>query len=280
MIRIAAMGDNVVDCYPERGEMFPGGNCLNVSVFARRLGAETAYIGTIGRDRSGDLIREALLAEGVDVTRLRSLEGPTGYCVIAHRNGDRVFETFDLGVSIFTPSEDDFGFLAGYTAVHVGQSSGLDPYIARIAAAAPLSYDFSIRRDRSHRQRIAPMCYLASLSGGDLDQREAAAIGTELIEAGARWALVTRGREAAILTSRDGWFAVEPVLVEPVDTLGAGDSFIAGTLYGLLMGDAPERILAEAANNAAATCLHFGAFGRGAPIAVPALERLHPPGSG
>ena len=42
MVRIVAVGDNVVDCYMAQGRMFPGGNCLNVSVFARLFGAATA----------------------------------------------------------------------------------------------------------------------------------------------------------------------------------------------------------------------------------------------
>ena len=40
MVKIAAMGDNVVDCYPARNQMYPGGNCLNVAVQARRFGAQ------------------------------------------------------------------------------------------------------------------------------------------------------------------------------------------------------------------------------------------------
>ena len=50
MVKIATMGDNVVDCYVLRGEMFPGGNCLNVSIFLRRSGVDSAYIGRIGKD--------------------------------------------------------------------------------------------------------------------------------------------------------------------------------------------------------------------------------------
>ena len=50
MVKIAAMGDNVVDCYASRGEMFPGGNCLNVAVYVSRFGAQSAYIGAIGKD--------------------------------------------------------------------------------------------------------------------------------------------------------------------------------------------------------------------------------------
>ena len=76
-VKIAAIGDKVVDCYLSRGEMFPGGNCLNVSVHVRRFGGSAAYVGAIGNDRAGDVILQALLAEGVDVSRLRRGDGPT-----------------------------------------------------------------------------------------------------------------------------------------------------------------------------------------------------------
>jgi fructoselysine 6-kinase len=273
MPRIAAIGDNVVDCYLSRREMYPGGNCLNVSVFARRAGAEAAYVGAIGRDRAGDVIAAALAEERVDISRLRRLDGATAYCIIGHREGDRVFESFDLGVSLFAPSEEDIGFLRRFDAAHVGQSSRLDDFIPKIARATRLSYDFSIRRDSPHRRLIGPFCFLASLSGSGLRDGEIEDVTAELREAGAEWVLVTRGSEGARLYGRLGYFAVAATPVDPVDTLGAGDAFIARTLVGLLDGEAPERSLAAAADAAAQTCRYFGAVGHASPLALPATFR-------
>jgi fructoselysine 6-kinase len=266
MVKIAAIGDNVVDCYAARGEMFPGGNCLNLSVFARRFGAETAYVGAIGRDRAGEVIAAALRDEGVDVGHLHELDGPTAYCLIGHRGAERVFLSFDLGVSMFTPSAEDIAFLSGFSAVHVGQSSGLDAHIPLIAARAPLSYDFSIRREREHRRTIGPHCFLASVSGGDLAGAEVEAIAAELLESGSRWVLITRGREGARLFGSGLDLAVAAEPVEAIDTLGAGDSFIARTLFGLLGNEPPAVALQAAAREAAKTCLYYGAVGHGAPI--------------
>jgi fructoselysine 6-kinase len=268
MLKIAAIGDNVVDCYAARGEMFPGGNCLNVAVSVRRCGAHSAYIGAVGRDRAGDVVLAALEQEGVDVSHVRRLDGVTAYCMIAHQNGDRIFAGFDLGVSMFRPSDEDYAFLRNFSAVHVGQSSGLDRYITRIAETAPLSYDFSTRGDKEHRSAVGPLCFLASVSAGDLTLDQIDEIKAQLIEAGAKWVLVTRGRDGAVLSSASGRFAIAAMPVQPVDTLGAGDAFIARTLYGLLSGEQPERLLSAAAHMAARTCLHFGAIGHGAPLAV------------
>jgi fructoselysine 6-kinase len=272
MISILAAGDNVVDCYPDLGRMFPGGNCLNVAVFSRRFGAASSYLGAIGRDAAGRAIEAALSAEDVRTDRLRILDGPTAYCIIGRRKGDRVFLSFDLGVSMFRPDDEDFAFTTSFNAVHIGQSSGLDDHLDRFAAGARLSYDFSTRRDPAHRARIAPLCFLASLSAGDLGRGAAHDLLGQTLAAGARWCLVTRGEQGAML-GRNGEIHETPARpVEVVDTLGAGDTFIARTLVGLIRGEEPDLTLAEAARAAAETCSRAGAVGHGAPLAVKAGE--------
>jgi fructoselysine 6-kinase len=277
MVKIAAMGDNVVDCYVARSEMYPGGNCLNVAVHIRRFGGQSAYIGAIGKDPAGDLIHEALYAEGVDVSHLRRLDGPTAYCLIGHRGTDRVFLSFDLGVSMFTPSPADLQFLRDFSAVHIGQSSGLDDHVAEAAGATRLSYDFSTRRDPEHRRKIGPHCFLASVSVGDLSEAQAAGTAADLLEAGATWVLLTQGRQGATLAGSEGRFAVSATPVDAVDTLGAGDTFIARTLFGLVSGEHPREILAEAAIAAAATCRHYGAFGHAAELDIGSGEGTQDP---
>ena len=49
MIKIACAGDNCVDYYDNIGESFPGGNPVNVSVYVRRLGGQSAYLARWGR---------------------------------------------------------------------------------------------------------------------------------------------------------------------------------------------------------------------------------------
>ncbi|MES0101072.1 PfkB family carbohydrate kinase [Mesorhizobium sp. M0019] len=268
MVKIAAMGDNVVDCYLTRAEMYPGGNCLNVAVHISRFGGQSAYVGAIGRDGAGDLIHRALKAEHVNIKRLRRLDGPTAYCLIGHSSGERVFVNFDLGVSMFAPVQEDLDFLSGYQAVHIGQSSGLDPWVAAASSKALLSYDFSTRREQEHRRNIGRHCFLASISGEGLADAELKAIASELLELGSRWVLVTCGRAGAVLHNVSDSFYTPAPLIRPVDTLGAGDTFIARTLFGLLKGEAPADVLRHAAEAAAVTCLHYGAVGYPAAIDI------------
>jgi fructoselysine 6-kinase len=269
MTSIVAVGDNVVDCYPGLGRMFPGGNCVNVAVFARRAGARTAYVGAVAPDEAGDAIRGALAAEGVATDRLRILPGRTAHCVIGHREGDRVFLSFDLGVSMFRPDPGDLAYVAGFDAVHVGQSSGLDDALPDLARRAPLSYDFSSKLTHPRLDEIASRCFLAAFSGGSLSEAAARDLLAHAAARGARWTLVTRGERGALLGGGGRVFATVAQPREVVDTLGAGDTFIAVTLVGLLQGKAPKAFLPAAAMTAAETCGHFGAIGHGTALHLP-----------
>jgi len=267
--RIVTAGDNVVDCYPELGTMFPGGNTLNVSVFAARFGASAAYLGQIAADTAGAAITAALQDEGVDTSGLRRVPGSTAHCVIGHdAQGDRVFISSDLGVSVFTPSQEDLARLKAVDAIHVGASSQLDPWIPAFAEQTRLSYDFGTRHDPEHIRRVGCVSFLIVLSGGGLDDAAFESLLTQGEASGATWTLVTRGTEGAVLSNgRRRWTSQAHRADGIVDTLGAGDTFCTRVLIGLLRNENPDQFLPEAAIAAAHTCTQFGAFGHGVPIA-------------
>ncbi|WP_249523484.1 PfkB family carbohydrate kinase [Modestobacter marinus] len=263
-VRVAGVGDNVVDRYEALGTTFPGGNCVNVAVFAARAGAAAAYVGAVGQDADGLLIRDALVAEGVDVSRLRVAGGPTAHCRIGHRGGDRVFLGSKLGVSVFDPDPADLDLLSTVDAAHVGHSSRLDRHLPEIAGRTRLSYDFAVHQDPQHIRVIAPHCYLATFSGGHLAAAGVDAVRRLAVASGAQWVLVTRGAAGAVLSNGSAeWHCPASPAASVVDTLGGGDAFIARTLVGLLAGEAPDHLLAAAASDAAAVCTIHGAFGHG-----------------
>lgn len=268
MVRVVGVGDNDVDCYLADGQMYPGGNCFNVSVFARRCGVEAAYVGAVGNDAAGRLIRHVLDSEGVDASHLRVVEGLTAHCVIGHHGADRQFISYDLGVSRFEPSPGDLDFIARHDAAHVYQHAGLDDWLGAMSAVTRLSYDFSTRQEADHRAQVAPHCWLASFSGTEKSTAAISGLIQDMHAAGAKWVLATRGAEGAVLSGGNRLHEVRAASATVVDTLGAGDSFIARVIVGLLRDEAPEALLSAAADEAARTCGYFGAVGYGTPSTV------------
>lgn len=261
-ISLVAMGDNVVDCYTDRGLMFPGGNAVNVSVFAAQRGASSSYIGRVANDPAGRLLRTALEEEGVDVSGLQTLPGTTAYCLIGlNDENDREFLGADLGVSMFSPTTEDLERLRHADAVHTSASSGLRESVHDMASRTRLSYDFGTRRDREAVDAVSAECFLASFSGGSLPDQEARELLDGAIGSGAEWVLVTRGAQGAWLANCDHLWTQPAASGEITDTLGAGDSAITSVLLGLLGEEAPEVVLSQAMTAAMETCGVNGAFG-------------------
>ena len=266
-MRILGAGDNVVDRYRDLGRLFPGGNALNVAVAAGRAGAQAAYLGTVGTDRAGDVVLGGLRAEGIDVSRVRIVEGPNAFADVTLVEGDRVFIGGDVGVSRFRLDADDLAYARTVDLVHTGDCSMLEDQVAELAAATRVSFDFSVHRDPAYLGPILPHIEIACFSATELDDEAALGLLADAVARGPRLALATRGTAPALLhDGRRTWRqAVVPTTV--VDTLGAGDAFIGRFLVGVVSGEDPTVTLEAAARTAAATCGHYGAFGHGSPFA-------------
>ncbi|MEP4014111.1 MAG: PfkB family carbohydrate kinase [Sulfitobacter sp.] len=267
--RLIAFGDNDVDCYETTGMMYPGGNALNVAVFARRAGADAAFIGAMGDDPAGDHMRAALRAEDVDISRLRTGAGRSAHCMIRNSpTGEREFLSADLGVSIIAPEREDLQMIANAHAVHTGRSSHAVPHLPAFAEDSRLSFDFANQTDPDYIAKVAPFCYLASLSGAELSDADVISLQSQIRALGATWCLITRGEKGAVLFGPDTEVSVRPIAAKVVDTLGAGDSFIARVLVGLLREEPAQALMDAAAQTAAETCEQHGGFGYPAPIEI------------
>lgn len=77
--RIPAPGETVLCTSSQRT---PGGKGANQAVAAARSGAATAFVGALGTDGEAELLRSALTDAGVDVSTVRTVDGPSGLAVV------------------------------------------------------------------------------------------------------------------------------------------------------------------------------------------------------
>jgi fructoselysine 6-kinase len=268
MIRVIGVGDNTVDTYLHMRMMFPGGNAVNVPVFARRYGHRASYIGWLGQDQRGQLILDALAAEDVDTSRCRVVDGPNGFCEVTIQNGDRVFGDYASGVCHQIKLTDhDYDFVARHDLTHTSIYSAIEVHLPRLSdAARHLSFDFSQDWDRRLLQDTAVWVDIALLSFPGHTLQETEDLASWVHDLGPRVVIVTRGSDSAVACDRIRTYH-QPILeTEVVDTLGAGDAFAARFMVDYLDGADVPTALASAARSGAEACTWYGAFGHGIPF--------------
>jgi fructoselysine 6-kinase len=265
-MRLLGVGDNVVDRYHQLGMMFPGGQALNVAVAARRADAEAGYLGSLGTDAAGRVVLQALRAEGLDLERVRVVDGPNAYAEVELVDGNRVFVGSSEGVSRFSLSNEDLAYAATFDIAHSSESSFLEAQIPTLARHVRVSFDFSIRRDPAYLRPLLRHLTVACFSASDLGDEATEALLRHAIEAGVEIALATRGEADAMVCDRAGMWRQPVVRVDALDTLGAGDVFTGRFLVGVFSGEERRASLQAAAEVAARACEIYGAFGHGSPF--------------
>nr|WP_319390341.1 PfkB family carbohydrate kinase [uncultured Cohaesibacter sp.] len=265
---LLGIGDNVVDFYKDRSEFFPGGNALNVAVLAKRFGLEKAgYIGLVGNDVEGEHVIKSLKAEGIWIDRMRQACGENGKAVVhLDEKGDRVFLGSNKGGiqrQLTLRMEDvDLQAVEEHGCVHTSVFSYLENELPKIRERAnAVSFDFSSHLGMDYVKSVAPSITMAFFSGSKLDDQGIDDLIATVAGLGVETVGVTRGSDGAFWQVAGKRYRQGIKPVEVTDTLGAGDSFIAAYISGILMGHSVEESLDEAASFAADTCTRFGAFG-------------------
>ncbi|QKC98222.1 PfkB family carbohydrate kinase [Mesorhizobium sp. NZP2298] len=259
--RIAAVGDNCIDILlPPIGRRLVGGNAVNVAVQLARLGAEVSYYGAVGKDDQGGQVASALIGNGVGVDHLVQRPMVTSHTVISvDADGDRHMDFEDFGACDgYAPDAAAFGELLSMDHVHIGWLNDGGDLRRRLAGASvSVSQDVSVNADPRHLGVDGLTVVFASCRG---DHGQAAVQAADLLARGARNAVVTRGAAGSSIFWAGSAFErpAEPVI--PLDTTGAGDSFAAGFMFGILTGQSVRDASDLAARAASATCLHLGGF--------------------
>jgi fructoselysine 6-kinase len=271
MASLLGVGDNTFDRYIDQGTMYPGGNSVNVPVFYRRHGGKAAYLGWIGNDRRGILLLEALRDEDIDFSRCKVVDHPTGRCDIELRDGDRQFKGSIPGArKLIKLEESDYDYVSGFDITHTSIYSYIEPYLAELSNASRLlSFDYSSDWNQKYLEDTLPYVEAAFLSAPDLNDVELERLMRWIYGINQGLVVVTRGRLGSVAYDGDRVFSQGIVETRVVDTLGAGDSFIARFLYETQRGVELPEAMRLAAVSAAETCGYYGAWGHGAVIEEP-----------
>lgn len=283
---LVSIGDNCIDHYVAPIEMQQvGGNALNVAANLALHRLPAAYAGVVGTDAHGELVLAALESIGVNAACVERRAGRTGVTQIELLQGDyRILEE-DYGVSgavDCTPALLAF-LRARASRIHLTVSGQAERLIETLAdTAIPLSVDLGVVREPSTLQRYAPLLARAESAflsvGAKLQDDAVSDLLSATVRQGPRHAIATRGAAGACGLWQGRLISV-PALLETravVDTVGAGDAFIAGFLASTGGPEQLEERLRCASRWAAEACSHMGAWRAGRPAAVAAAQARRP----
>ena len=265
-MKLIAVGDNVCDCYLDEGVFFPGGNCVNVAVHAKRSGAQSVnYTGVLGNDRMAQHILDCLAAEGVETSNCRRVFAPTSQPGVKLVDGERIFVGGNpqscQRIVAMKMTKSDLDLAKQYDVCHISCYSNMENELEALSGAVPLSFDFSDIRDEKYFAKTAPYLTWAFLSGAQLSETECETLALQIAQLGAKNVCITRGAQGSLFFDGENFYRQGIMQVDAVDTMGAGDSFIAAFLVRYTDTGDISGALSFAAQKAAYNCTQRGAIG-------------------
>jgi len=272
----------------------PGGAPANVAVGLARLGIASAFVGSVGDDPFGHFLRDTVGREGVDVSGVKMSKNRTTIAFVAtksdgskeivfYRNpgADSDFHTRDLpdlrDVSIFhcgsvSLSQEPCRHTQFEAARRVRSDGGLVSFDPNWRPS--LWDDFHEARDQIWRMmELADVVKVADEEWEFITGTPDFADGAQKIrDVGPRLVLQTRGKDGAAFDYEGGRGEVAGLEVAAIDTLGAGDAFVAGFLTELARAGSLEGILNDGELTSALRFANVcGAFATQKAGAIPSL---------
>lgn len=252
--------------FPEMGkEILADGMTLGMgsssAIFASNLsvlGIPVRFAGKVGSDAFGDRIVGELSERSVDTRYIIRDALPTGLTVALSYLDDRAMVTFPGAMNALKESDVSDEMLQGAAHLHVSSlflQPGLKPGLVRLLSRARqmgLTVSVDPQWDPTGQWdldwgKILPLvdvflpnaAEITAITGKD-DWRDA----LEALKGTSGTIVIKNGRQGAVLWS-EGVELQQPAFLHEavVDTIGAGDSFDAGFVSGLLTGRSPRECL-------------------------------------
>lgn len=256
---------------------FLGGTTANVAVAAARLGHRVAALTGVGDDPFGRFVRRAFRDLGVDdshVVVVPELATPVTFC--------EIFPPDDFPLYFYRkPSAPDMNLTVDQVDLDLVRevdllwvtTSGMSEEPSRSTQLAMLETRSSSERSAGGRHTVLDLDYRpmfwadpadatvqvqkmlphVSVAVGNREECEVAVGETDpdraadaLLDAGVELAVVKQGPKGVLAKTRTERVESPPILIEPVNGLGAGDSFGGSLVHGLLAGLPLEQLLRNA----------------------------------
>jgi len=229
----------LVDRFPEFHEKINakhahfglGGAAANTISWLAHFGLKTGYIGAVGRDEIGDVHFSYFRRIGVDTGGIRVVEAPSGVAIALIRGEDKRIVKYP-GANLL--KEVDFEYLS--RAGHVHMSSNPVETIVEVVKFAHergITVSLDIGEAPLPREVEGMVDYL--MMNEDEYRRKFGSLDPSLSLA-KNLVITLNGGGALVRDSSGKVSEIRGLSAQVVDSTGAGDSFAAGVIYGVING--------------------------------------------
>lgn len=246
-MRVAAVGDNCVDVYYTLNRFYPTGNAVDFAINLKKLGQDISLVSIQGNDVFGVAVENVLKRYGIDLTHFYKGERQSAAAQMNIVNGDRVHEKFDGNVlADFTLNEERLSFVKTFDLVYSEKWSRIGRYIKDLKTDNNIMiHDFSKRLTDPTNEEILPYLDYAFFSYEKMDERIREFLKETQTKTG-RVVIAMLGEDGSLAYDGRNYYRETADKVKVVNTVGAGDSYVAGFTKGLCEGKSLEE------------CMHMG----------------------
>lgn len=259
-----------------RSAQFEVGGGYNVMAAACRNGLQSIYLGRHGKGRFGDMAREAMAAQGIDIATPVSDEQDTGLSVaLIEPSAERSFISYVGAEGGLSPEDlngiavrpGDWVFVSGYSLLHRHKAPTLLAWLAEVPVGSGVVFDPGPLTGSAEGAEICAVLPLITLWTSNREEAlrfTSCATIADALDRLAQWL-----RDDALIVVRDGaqgcWIRqggvsqhVRGFPVTAIDTNGAGDAHAGVLLAGLAAGLSAQHAALRANAAAAIAVTRWG----------------------
>ena len=269
MRSVFGIGETILDIIFKEGQPYkavPGGSVFNGLISLGRLQVPVTFISELGKDQVGDLILRFMEQNHIStryIDRFPDGKSPISLAFLdANRNANYSFykdyPTERLDVPFPRIEADDILIIGSYYALNPALRSRMVEFLqyARERKAI-IYYDLNFRKAHAHEAiRLMPTVlenleYADIVRGSDEDflnlfgQQDGERVYADHIQFYCDRLITTKGAQGVELYTSRFKQHYDSLAIEPQSTIGAGDNFNAGLIFGLLKEDVRLKDLAD-----------------------------------
>jgi len=261
IVKVSCFGEVLWDVFPDKKRL--GGAPLNVAARLQSIGAKSCIISAIGKDVLGNEALTRIKELGVDINHIQQSNTPTGEVIVSFIDKNTPEYKIKESVAwdnIATTEEnlsvvsDSDAFIFGSLAMR--ETFNRETLKALMAKSKCVIFDLNLRKPfydielilhlmkASHIVKmndeelsiIAKALNLKIVNEHQLLEEISEISSTDKI-------CITKGKDGAILYDKGNFYEKSSFDVNVIDTVGSGDSFLAGLVYGILTKKKPLEAL-------------------------------------